>query len=211
MLRSLPRNTWASVVFACAVLYAQPVWAQFDEPDTIPKWAVGPYIEAAFRGALGELVDGPTLDLSNGPAFGARVEYRVGAATALGLSGSYARSSEKFETASGDATTGGDLTIVNLVGEVLWRIKPSVPGYFVFGAGVRYSAPKEDDPLFGNADSYTEPLGVIGLGIEPLRRRKGLLRLYLRLYIVATAEQPIASTSSLRTDVALGLAYLFRL
>ncbi|MDP2577283.1 MAG: hypothetical protein Q8W48_06185, partial [Candidatus Palauibacterales bacterium] len=65
--------------------------------------------------------------------------------------------------------------------------------------------------LFGNPDSYTEPLGVIGLGIEPLRRRKGLLRLYLRLYIVATAEQPIASTSSLRTDVALGLAYLFRL
>ncbi len=210
MLRSLPRNTWASVVFACAVLYAQPVWAQFDEPDTIPKLAVGPYIEATFRGALGELADGLTADLSNGAAFGARVEYRVGGATALGLSGSYARSSGKFETASG-ATTGGDLTLVNLVGEVLWRIKPSVPGYFVFGAGVRYSAPKGDDPLFGNADSYTEPLGVIGLGIEPLRRRKGLLRLYLRLYIVATAEQPIASTSSLRTDVALGLAYLFRL
>lgn len=207
MLRSLPRHTWASVVFACAVLYAQPVWAQFDEPDTIPKWAVGPYIEATFRGALGELADGRTLDLSNGSAFGARVEYRVGGATALGISGSYARSSEKFA----GAATGGDLTIVNLVGEVLWRVKPSVPGYFVFGAGVRYSAPKEDDPLFGNADSYTEPLGVIGLGIEPLRRRRGLLRLYLRLYIVATAEQPIASTSSLRTDVALGLAYLFRL
>lgn len=196
--------------FAATCLTAAPASAQFEEPDTIRPWAIGPFIEATFRGARGTAA-GEDLDFANGPAFGARLERRLGRTLTFGVLGSYARSAE--QTGAGAAGTGeqGDMTLLNFAGELVFRVKPEVPGYFLFGGGVHFVSPDADENRFGRSDDYIEPLAVVGLGLEPFSRRNGALRLYGRLYITATADQPgFNETNSLSTDFALGLIYVLR-
>ena len=153
----------------------------------------------------------PNVDFSDGPAFGARLERRLGRTISLGVLGSYARSSEKFDAGGGNIIERGDLTLLNLAGELVFKVKPQVPGYFVFGGGARFVSPDEGN-RFGRTDDYMEPMAVVGLGLEAFSRRIGVLRAYGRLYVTATADQGsgFGETNSMSTDFALGLNYLFR-
>lgn len=209
----MPAQWFGIFICMASATFATTGYAQFEEPDTVPSWAIGPYIEATFRGAKGTIEGTRKLDWSNGAVFGLRGERRVGRTATLALSGNYGRTKEKFKTGGGSesSTTGGSISVVNLVGELLFKVKPQVPGYFIFGAGARFVSPDSDDSFFGREDSYVEPLGVVGLGVEALSRRRGALNVYLRFYIAATTEQPLQSTNSLSTDFAIGLNYLFRL
>lgn len=211
MLRHRPRTLSLAAVFVTAIAAAVPAHAQFEEPDTVRKLGVGPFIELTFRGSRGRLASGSDLDFSNGPAFGGRLEYRFAETVTLGAMGSYGRSEEKFEAGgTGGETTSGGMSLVTVAGELLFRVKPSVPGFFMIGGGARSVTPDEEDPRFGRTDSYTEPFGIFGIGFDALSRSKGALRFEGRFYVTKAADQQIEETKSLALDIGIALTYVFR-
>lgn len=192
-----------------------PAQDPFAEPDSIPRFALGPIIELTFRGSLGKLADGTTIDLSNGPAFGARVEFRLSRTGTFVLRGSYARTEEKVELSGGGEVFGAKLTEIEGAAELLLKLKPTVPGYFIVGAGARYVDPDAVDPgdpttaRFTKEESSTEPLATAGLGLELGNRRRGAFRIEGRLYFAVPTSQEF-DTKGVVTDFALGLSYVFR-
>lgn len=192
--------------------------AQFEEPDTIPKFGLGPFIELTFRGSRGE-VTGRDVGLANGPAFGGRLEYRLTPTGTIAVLGSYGSTEEEQETSAGDAARFRDLTVIQVTGELLLRLKESVPGFFIVGAGSRFVDPDgaEAGSLGGpNGASYSEPLVVGGVGLEFLFSRKNALRAAGRFYLTVPGGEPGGGVSGgfesdgLATDFALGFTYLHR-
>lgn len=186
----------------------------FAEPDTIPRFALGPVVELKFRGGLGELDATTSIGLSNGPTFGARAELRLNRTVTFVVRGSYARTEEKEESA-GSAFFAGNMTHIETAGELLLKGRASVPGYFIFGGGVRFVNP--DAVVAGDAttarstkeESTTESLIIAGVGLELGGRRRGVFRIEGRFTFSFPTEQSF-ETKSVATDFALGLAYLFR-
>lgn len=188
----------------------------FAEPDTIPRFALGPVVELKFRGGIGDFADGRSIGLSNGPTFGARAELRLNRTVTFVVRGSYARTEEKVEVGTGDATFAGETAHIEAAGELLLKGKASVPGYFIFGGGVRFVNP--DAVVAGDAttarftkeESTTESLIIAGVGLELGGRRRGVFRIEGRFTFSFPTEQVKFDTKSVATDFALGLAYLFR-
>lgn len=216
------RQGIAATIAVVAVLVGTPALAQFEEPDTVPRFSIGPFVELSFRGLRGEFTeDRPgNIGLGNGPAFGARVEYRIGRTVSLGVAGSRARTEEKTETGgSSDALFFGDMTVYHVLGEVLFRVKPSVPGYFVLGGGMRFVDPDPFDPddpggtvRFTREDNYTEPLFTTGVGLEFTGGRRIAVRFDIRFYISLPADlADNIDSNSLASDFALGGVLLYRM
>ncbi len=204
------------LVLAGLLANTTPSWAQFEEPDTVPRFSIGGFVDLNLRGNRGDASNGNVkVSFSNGATFGARLDYRVTRSLGLGVRASYGRSEEKQQR---EATTGfseGSFTHLMFAGELLLRVKPSVPGYFVLGGGVRYVDPgadasDESADQFTQFDSFTEPFGLLGVGLEFASTRRRAVRIDFRTYLVSPANEPRINTNSLEVDFALGLSFLYR-
>ena len=71
------RVAWLSVLECSLAIIATPARAQFEEEDTIPRFAVGVTGEIVFRGSRGQTENGDDVSLGGGPAAGLRLEYRL--------------------------------------------------------------------------------------------------------------------------------------
>lgn len=193
-----------------------PARAQFDEPDTVSRFGVGAFVDLSFRGRRG--TSGETkVSFSGGPAFGLRAEYRVVRTVAIAARASYARPEEKLEIGDTRQFSPEGFTELQVAGELLLRVKPSVPGYFVLGGGVRRidpssSAVEEDgtpSEQRTTVENFSEPFGLAGVGVELAPQRNWAFRLDFRVYLVSPAEQPY-ETKGIVTDLALGLGVMYR-
>jgi hypothetical protein len=195
------------------VIVAMPARAQFDEPDTIPRFSIGPSVELVFRGKRGELGSGTEISFGGGPPLGVRLEYRLSRTLSLGAAGSWGRLDERLEGLGARASRTDGLTQFQFSGELLLRVKPSVPGYFILGGGARRvdADGNQPDPYLHDVTAFSEPLGIIGAGVELSSRRRRTLKLDLRFYLVSPAEQIKFETKSLATDFALGFSLMFRI
>lgn len=191
-----------------------PLRAQFDEPDSIPRFSIGATIEAVFRGKRG---DTPTLnqDISfgGGPPVGLRVEYRVTRTLAVGAAGSWGRLNEKQEGGGSRTVSSEGFSQWQGTGELHLKVKPSIPGYFILGGGARRIIPDSDDPAdhFHSVDPFTDVVGILGAGIGLGSRASRVFKLDLRLYLVSPGEQLRFETKSVATDFSIGFSAMLRL
>lgn len=213
-MRSL-RDVAGLVLGGLALLgAAAPAAAQFDEPDTLPRFGIGPVIELTFRGVRGTSDGGTEVELTNGPAFGLRAEYRLTRTGTIAVIGTYARSEEQLNVVAATPTSslGQDLTLYQVAGEILFKMKESVPGFFALGGGLRF-VDASGEAGFLRADVFTEPILTGGLGLEFLLSRRDVLRASGRYYFGIIGEQSLRADFDDRTtgsDFALGFAYLRR-
>lgn len=185
-----------------------PAHAQFEEPDTISRFAIGPFFQAVFRGKRGvSNLTGTEVSLTGSPAFGARLEYELTRTLIIGAAASYSSPEEELENISGTSIPGFSVTLFEVIGEALLRVKPNIPGYFILGGGVRLGDP-EDGTV--EDESFTEPVAVLGAGLQPLSRRHWAARLELRAHFVAPADQPGMDMEGLATDFSIGFGVVYR-
>ncbi len=203
----------AALIVVAAVAAATPARAQFEEPDTTRLFAVGPLLEIDFRGGLGTVNQGALdLDLSNGPFFGARFEFRATRTFWVGFRGSFGRTQEKFETGGtgrSDTALGREMSQIQGSGELYWRLKPQVPGYFLLGAGLRHTSTDAGDVGFLDPNAtFNEPFAVTGAGLDLVSKNRNIFRVELRLYFLSPEAKEGVDTGTLTTDFAVGLSYL---
>lgn len=206
-----------AVLLVVAAIPTAPVHAQFEDPDTVPRFGIGPTGEITIRGTRGESPAG-TRDISfgGGPLVGLRAEYRLTRTLSLDVSGGWARLDEKQESGRDRVLADDGFSQIQVAGELLLRVKPSIPGYFILGGGARLINPDEaDDPnndlRFHDRDSFTDVMGVLGVGLELGARRHRVFKLGLRLYFVSPAEQERFETNSLSVDLGIGGTFMFRI
>jgi hypothetical protein len=200
--------------FVCVAVVATSARAQFEEPDTIPRFSIGPTVEVVFRGVRGELRGGAgDVSFGGGPPVGARVDYRLTRTLAIGAAGSWSRINEKLETSTSISTGSGRFTQWQVSGELMLKVKPNIPGYFILGGGARRIIPDGDDPneYWHDAEPFTDGLGILGAGVELGSRRSRVFKFDLRVYLVAPADQLEIETKSVSLDFALGLSLMLRL
>lgn len=194
---------------------ALPARAQFEDADTIPRFSIGATAELVFRGTRGETTSGTRQKVSfgGGPPLGLRAEYRLTRTFYGGLAASWARLDERLETEQTRTSSTEGFTQLQFTGELLFKVKPSIPGYFILGGGARYVSPDSDDPddYVHNVDSFTEPLGILGAGVEIGSRVSRVFKLDFRLYFVSPAEQLEFDTKSVAIDFAFGVVFMLRL
>jgi hypothetical protein len=194
--------------------FAAPVRAQFEEPDSIPRFSVGPTFEVVFRAKRGTNLSGDAeIAFGGGPPVGARVEYRFTPTLSFGVGGSWARLNEQQELANSKNVNPGGFTQWQGVGELMLKVKPNIPGYFILGGGARYIVPDSDSAELNlhNDDPFTDITGILGAGIELGSRSRRVFKLDFRFYLVSPAEQERIDTKGLAVDFAMGLSLLFRL
>jgi hypothetical protein len=197
---------------AALAILARPLPAQFEERDTIPRFAVGAFVELDFRGSRGSDDSGRDISFGGAPAVGARLEYRLTGTLTAGALGSFTRLEERLEGLSSRTVRPDKFTVWQFAGELLLRVKAGIPGYFVVGGGVRQVSPDGDDPQAQshNLESFTEPLGILGAGLEVGSTRRRAFRIDMRVHFVSPADQLRFETKSLETDWSLGLGFVFR-
>ena len=199
---------------AVLVLWGNSALAQFEEPDTVPHFSIGPSLEVVFRGQLGVSSDGDAkISFGGGPPVGARLEYRLTRTLTIGAGASWARLNEQQELQSSKNVNRGGFTQWQAVGELMLKVKPSVPGYFIFGGGARYIVPDSDsaEQNLHNEDPFTDIMGLLGAGIELGSRSRRVFKLDFRFYLVSPAEQANIEVKSMALDFAIGLGFMFRL
>ena len=209
---------WPAAFLVAASVFAAPASAQFEEPDTIPRFAVGPFVEANFRGKRGEReVPGETaaseVSFGNGPGYGVRGEYRISGTVTFAATASYASTDEMLKSAGTTQSTEGDFSQFQFAGALALKLKPRVPGYVILGGGARIvdSAADEQERQWHSVETWTEPMGLVGLGIELGSRRHYMFRVEFRFYLVSLGgDREDFATNSLGTDSSLGLAFLYR-
>ncbi len=211
----------ASLLALCCaqIVGAGPSHGQFEEADTAPRLGVGGVIEVSFRGDRATLPNGSKIGFDNGPAFGARVEYRLTRTLTFGVLGTWARTEEKVTSVlTGDALFAGDFTVIQGVAELLVRVKPSVPGYFILGGGVSYVQPDPEDPddsttiRFSDDDSFTEPIVLLGAGLEFLIGHSGAVRPEARWYVSPPADLAAdIDSDSIEIDFVLAFSFVYKL
>jgi hypothetical protein len=203
-----------TLTVASLVLFAAPARAQFEEPDTIPRFSIGPTFEVVFRGQRGESLDGEAkIAFGGGPPVGARLEYRLTRTLAFGAGGSWARLNEQQELQNSKNVNPGGFTQWQGVGELMLKVKPNIPGYFILGGGARHIVPDSDSSELNlhNEDPFTDIMGILGAGIELGSRTRRVFKLDFRFYLVSPAEQDRMDSKSMALDFAAGLSLLFRL
>ncbi len=208
------RAATLALSIACLILYAATARAQFEEPDTISRFSVGPTFEVVFRGQRGVDSDGDAkIAFGGGPPVGARLEYRLTGTLAIGVGGSWARLKEQQELANSKNVNPGGFTQWQGVGELMFKVKPNIPGYFILGGGARYIVPDSDkaEQNLHNDDPFTDVMGILGAGIELGSRIKRVFKLDFRFYLAAPAEQDRIDEKSMELDYSMGLGLMFRL
>lgn len=209
-----PRVAPLALCLACVALFAAPVRAQFEEPDTIPRFSVGPTFEVVFRAQRGTSLGGDAkISFGGGPPVGARLEYRITRTLGFGVGGSWARLNEQQELQNSKNVNPGGFTQWQGVGELMLKVKPNIPGYFTLGGGARYIVPDGDssEQNLHNEDPFTDIMGILGAGIELGSRSRRVFKLDFRLYLVSPAEQELMDTKGLAVDFAMGLSLLLRI
>lgn len=206
----------APPILSLAVLsaFAAPARAQFEEPDTVPRFSIGPSFEVVFRGQRGLDITGEAkISFGGGPPFGARLEYRLTRTLAIGAGGSWARLTERQELQNSKNVNPGRFTQWQGVGELMLKVKPNIPGYFIFGGGARHIVPDGEaaDQNLHNEDPFTDVMGILGAGIELGSRSRYVFKLDFRFYLVSPAEQERIDTKGMALDFAIGLGLMFRL
>lgn len=205
----------ARPILSLAILSAigAPAWAQFEEPDTVPRFSVGPSFEVVFRGQRGSDISGEAkVSFGGGPPVGARMEYRLTRTLAIGAGGSWARLNEQQELQNSKNVNPGKFTQWQGVGELMLKVKPKIPGYFIFGGGARHIVPDGESALnLHNEDPFTDVMGILGAGVELGSRKSYVFKLDFRFYLVSPAEQELIDTKGLALDFAMGLGLMFRL
>lgn len=205
----------APPILSLAILSAigAPAWAQFEEPDTVPRFSIGPSFEVVFRGQRGSDISGEAkVSFGGGPPVGARMEYRLTRTLAIGAGGSWARLNEQQELQNSKNVNPGKFTQWQGVGELMLKVKPKIPGYFIFGGGARHIVPDGESALnLHNVDPFTDVMGILGAGVELGSRKSHVFKLDFRFYLVSPAEQELIDTKGLALDFAMGLGLMFRL
>ena len=215
MMRAIsPRATLPALCIACLAFFAATARAQFEEPDTIPRFSLGPTFEVVFRGQRGVASGGDAkISFGGGPPVGARLEYRLTRTLAIGAGASWARLNEQQELPNSKNVNPNGFTQWQGVGELVLKVKPNIPGYFTLGGGARHIVP-DSDPDNQNrhsGDPFTEVMGSLGAGIELGSRSSRVFKLDFRFYLVSPAEQVQIDTKSVALDFATALSLLFRL
>ena len=207
------RVAWLSVLVCSLAIIATPARAQFEEEDTIPRFAVGVTGEIVFRGSRGQTENGDDVSLGGGPAAGLRLEYRLTRTLEIAVAGSYARPSERVKISNTSRTSPDPFNMLQFSGELLLRVKPNIPGFFILGGGVRYTDPVGSNPAEQrhNVDPFTEPLGILGAGIAFGQRSSRLFKVDFRLYFVSPSQQLRFDTKSVEVDFGVDLEFLLRL
>jgi hypothetical protein len=199
---------------ACLFFFAATVRAQFEEPDTIPRFSIGPTFEVVFRGKRGTAtINDEEISFGGGPPVGARLEYRLTRTLAIGAGGSWARTKEKRESSGSKTVSSEGFTQWQGVGELMLKVKPNIPGYFILGGGARHIVPDSDQPTDyrHDAEPFTDVMGILGAGLELGSRTSRVVKLDIRFYLVSPAEQTRMNMKSLSLDFAIGLGLMFRL
>ncbi len=203
----------ALLALALSLLLATPAVAQFEEPDTVPKFSVGIFANLNFRGSRGQTTSGVDVSLSNGFDAGARLDYRIARTVTFGLSASYAPTKEKLTDKRSDTVVIGLDGIVQLqfAGELLIRVKPQIPGYFIVGGGARVvnSSAVEGGQLT-SLETFTDPFGEIGAGLEFASTSKRAFRFDMRLYLVMPSDQTSYEVKTISTEFSFGFTGLYR-
>jgi hypothetical protein len=212
MKRPTRRAAWLIACSLGLAIAAPPARAQFEEPDTVPRFAVGVTGEIVFRGTRGELDTGTEVSFGGGPVVGARLEYRVTRTLTVGVAGGWGRLDERLEDPNTRTVSAEGFSQLQFTGEFLLRVKPNIPGYFILGGGARRVDPDSKDPVQyqHNVRTFTEGMGVVGAGVELGSRRARTFKLDFRFYLVSPAEQIKFETKSVATDFAITLGLLFR-
>jgi hypothetical protein len=208
LLRKAVALTFSLVLLAT---FAVPAQAQFEEEDTLPRVDVGIFFDLSFRGSRGE-AGTAKIGFSNSPSGGLRVDYRLTGTLTIGIFGSYSSPKEKWDLLSGEAIIiQSHSKIYQLAGELLLRIKPRIPGYFILGGGVQYVDPPDDDTsLIGDAGSFTEPFGIAGAGYEFASTRRRAFRVNFRLHLINPSSQGNYQPKSISVDFVVGAAFILR-
>ncbi|MEE9134047.1 MAG: hypothetical protein V3U13_10840 [Gemmatimonadota bacterium] len=206
------RVAWLPASLGLLAIIASPVRAQFEEPDTIPRFSIGATAELVFRGKRGETSQGTDVSFGGGPALGLRLEYRLTSTLGIAAAGSWAHPKERLRGANFAISSSDAFNMWQFSGELMLRVKPKIPGFFILGGGVRYTDPVSVDPgdYQHNVTSFTEPLGIIGAGVELARRRSRLFKVDFRLYMVAPSDQLKFETKSVELDLGVDLEFLLR-
>lgn len=202
-----------AVPLLVGLAYTAPALAQFEEADTLPRFDAGVVGDLIFRGTRGVTVSGVEVSFTNSPAGGLRLDYRITQTLTLGVMGSYTRAKEKTKAPGGQSlVTGATFTVLQFGGELMLRVKPRIPGYFILGGGVQYVDPEADEP--GNqltgTESFTEGFGIAGAGYEFASTRRRAFRINFRLYLLKPAEQGAYDAKSIEIDFVLGAAFILR-
>ncbi|HSG82086.1 MAG TPA: outer membrane beta-barrel protein [Gemmatimonadota bacterium] len=200
-------NVMAAALLMVAA-FAAPAFAQFEERDTLPRFDAGIFFDLNFRGTRGQ-AGGNQFAFTNSPSGGLRLDYRLTGTLTLGAFGSYTRAKEKLK--GGDTVIPPDarLTVIQVGGELLIRVKPRIPGYFILGGGAQLVDP-EGDLAFTGSESFTEPFGVAGAGYEFASTRRRAFRLNFRLYLINPSDQVNYEPKSIEVDFVLGAAFIIR-
>lgn len=208
------RAVWLPVAIYLLATVAAPARAQFEEADTIPKFSVGITGELLFRGSRGEIPGtGTTVSLGGGPAIGARMEYRLTRTLGIGVAGSWSQPDERRESQAGRIISPEPITQIQVTGELMLKVKPNIPGYFILGGGARYMDPTSSDPndYIHDTQSWTDPMGIVGAGVEIGSRRSRVFKIDFRLYLVSPSDQLNFETKSIETGFGLDLVFMFRI
>ena len=125
MLATARRVAPPVLSLAVLVLWGNSARAQFEEPDTVPRFSIGPSFEIVFRGKRGKRSEGTLneedISFGGGPPIGARLEYRLTRTLALGAGGSWARLNEKREARLSKTVSSDGFTQWQFVGELLLK------------------------------------------------------------------------------------------
>lgn len=214
MLAAVRRVVPTVLSLSTLCLICVPAWAQFEERDTVPRFSIGPSFEIVFRGkrARAPLAE-EDISFGGGPPVGARVEFRLTRTLAIGAGGSWARLNEKRETGLSKTVSSDGFTQWQGVGELLLKVKPNIPGYFIFGGGARHIVPdsNETPDYRHNSEAFTDVMGILGAGVELGSRSSRVFKLDFRFYLVSPAEQTNIDVKSVSLDFAIGLGLMFRL
>lgn len=213
MRTSLRTLISAAAALVVGLAAGAPGLAQFEEPDTIGRFGVGAFFELNFRGERGTANQTP-ISFGNGPSIGPRFEFRATDQLTLAALGSFARVAEQQELTSGSRLSTERITVLKFGGELLLRVKPGIPGFFVLGGGLRRLDPDAEEETrdhFTQAETFSEPYGEFGAGVELLRRRHTALRLDLRLYFISPNDDlNYEDVKSVELDLALGAGFIYK-
>lgn len=193
---------------------AAPARAQFEEPDTLPDFSVGVFGDFTFRGKRGETTGAGQVSFTSSPAAGLRFDFRLTQTLTLAAFGSYTRVQERVESATGAVNIGEPhFDLISIGGELLVRVKPRIPGYFILGGGAQRVSPTGDDPnlQLTTIENFTEAFGIAGIGYEFASTRKRAFRINLRFFLINPADQERYDPKSVEVDFMLGAAFILRL